>query len=400
MKLLNRDYGAPVRAISALAGFGFTTLATGRVKLARELAGQFWTHNDFKVGARRGAWYSRRGWLNLDVSADDFFDPTEGMSDTDLDGLEAFVKARQSKLTPITYAGDMAVIAARRLNNNTEPAARAANIARFKAACNHLLAQPSDPTIPLASADKPRTGDFPIENAKQTLKDFAALFPPSDLRWFFISGTFLGLIRENGFLAHDYDIDLGVFEEEIDIAATIKTIEASNTFVLKKYDHHKSTLFEPKTPAKDPDVPYILKLVHVSGIHIDLFIHYHDTSTDPGLDWHGSSLHRWENSAFDLTPYPFYDMTVMGPADADRYLTENYGDWRTPVTKFNCTTDTPNLALVPHPIAIVIFLRRYVLARETDPKQAGKLEQELLHNGFLQRADDGSLTFSGDLFAG
>ncbi len=399
MKLLNRDYGVPVRAVTALAGFGFATLATGRVNLARELARQFWTHNDFKVGARRGAWYSRRGWMNLDVSTDDFFDPTAGMSDTDLDALEAFVQTRRSKLAPITYAGDMAVIAARRLNNNTDPAARDANIAQFKKACDRLLAQPADPTLQLSGADKARTGDFPIENAKQTLSDFAALFPLKDLRWFFISGTFLGLIREKGFLAHDYDIDIGVFEDEIDIAATIKTIEASNTFVLKKYDHHTSTLFQPKTPAKNPDVPYILKLVHVSGIHIDLFIHYHDTSTDPATDWHGSSLHRWDNSAFDLTSYPFYDMTVLGPADADRYLTENYGDWRTPVTEFNCTTDTPNLALVPHPIAIVIFLRRYVLARELDPKQAQKLERELLHNGFLQQADDGKLTFSGDLFA-
>jgi len=42
-------------------------------------------------------------------------------------------------------------------------------------------------------------------------------------------------------------------------------------------------------------------------IHIDLFIHYHDTSTTPAMDWHGSSLHRWENTAFDLVTYPFYE---------------------------------------------------------------------------------------------
>lgn len=400
MKLLNRDYPPPIRGACAVAGFGFTTFATGRINLAREMASRLWTHKDFKTAVRRAAWYSRRGWLGLDVSADDFFDPTEGLSDIELDALTRFVNARKSKLTPITYAGDMAVIAARRLNNNSLPAARDDNVAAFKAACDDLLAHPHETNQPAAFADKPRTGDFPIANAKTTLADFGKLFPTDQLRWFLISGTFLGLIRENGFLAHDYDIDLGVFEDEIDIAATIKTIMASETFVLKKYDHHKSTLFQPKTPSIDPDVPYILKLVHVTGIHIDLFIHYHDTRTDPAIDWHGSSLHRWENSAFDLIPYPFYNMTVLGPADANRYLTENYGDWRTPVTEFNCTTDTPNLALVPHPIAIVIFLKRYALMRGTDPKQAQKLEMELLHNGFLQRKDDGSLTFSGDLFTG
>lgn len=399
MKLLNRDYGAPIRAVCAALGFGLTLLTTGRINLARELASRCWTHNDFKVAARRGAWYCRRGWLNLDVSQDDFFDPTEGMTDTQLDALMSFVQARKPKLNPVTYAGDMAIIAARRLNNNAIPAERPRNIAAFKTACDQLLAQPYQVRTAGAAPTKARVGDFPIANAKTTLKDFATLFPPDQLRWFVISGTFLGLIRENGFLAHDYDIDLGVFEDEIDIAATIEAIRASTTFVLKKYDRHTSTLFQPKTPATNPDVPYILKLVHVTGIHIDLFIHYHDTSTDPGCDWHGSSLHRWENSAFDLVPYPFYEQTVLGPADADRYLTENYGDWRTPVTEFNCTTDTPNLALVPHPIAIVIFVKRYVLARSADPKQAEKLEMELRHNGFLKKSEDGHVTFSGDLFA-
>lgn len=400
MKLLNRDHGRLVRAGAAALGFVVSALATGRMRLAQELAGQFWTYGDFKVGARRAAWYCRRGWMNLDVFADEFFDPTEGMSDADLDVLKTFVSRRRERLPGVTYAGDMATIAARRLNNNVNPDARAANVLSFKSACDALLAQPAHPNQRLAPADVQRTGDFPIENAKRTLSDFQSLFPLETLRWFLISGTFLGLIREKGFLAHDYDIDLGVFEDEIDIASVMQTVEQSGTFVLKKYDHHQSTLFAPKTPANNPDVPYILKLVHVTGIHIDLFIHYHDTAGVSAVHWHGSSLHRWENSAFDLATYDFYDQKVLGPADPDRYLTENYGDWRTPVTEFNCTTDTPNLALVPHPIAIVIFLKRYVLARGIDPKQAQKLEMELLQSGFLQHRDDGGLTFSGDFFAG
>ena len=400
MKLLNRDYPAWIRAPATCLAFCLVAVITGRIVLARELARRCWTHNDFKLAARRGAWYCRRGWPNLDVSQDEFFDPTEGMTDTQLVVLEAFVQTRKPKLDDTTYTSDLAIIAARKLNNNSDTTQRHTNIGAFKAACDRLLAQPTCLRSNDARPTTARVGDFPIKKAKTTLVDFQNLFPVDQLRWFVISGTFLGLIRENGFLAHDYDIDLGVFEDEIDISDTVAKIAASNTFVLKKYDHHTSTLFQPITPSTNPEVPYILKLVHVSGIHIDLFIHYHDTSTDPAIDWHGSSLHRWENSAFDLVPYPFYDMTVLGPEDSDRYLSENYGDWRTPVTEFNCTTDTPNLALVPHPIAIVIFLKRYVLARKTDPKQATKLEMELLHNGFLQRADDGSLTFSGDLFAG
>lgn len=399
MKLLNRDYGALGRGVAAAGGFALVWAITLSRTLAREMARRVWTHGDLKLAARRGAWYCRRGWPNLDVSADDFFDPTEGMTDAELAALARFAQARQTRHPAVIHASDLAIIAARRLNNNTDPTARATNIAGFVSAANAMLAVPVDPTLALTTPDTPRTGDFPIADAQTTLRDFAGLFPPADMRWFVISGTFLGLVREKGFLAHDYDIDLGVFEPEIDIPAAIARIAASDRFVLKKYDHHTSTLFQPKTPSTNPDVPYILKLVHVTGVHIDLFIHYRDTGTTPGIDWHGSSLHRWDNSAFDLAPYPFYDMTVLGPADADRYLTENYGDWRTPVTEFNCTTDTPNLALVPHPIAIVIFLKRFVLARGADPKQADKLARELLHNGVLMRQADGAFTFSGAIFA-
>lgn len=397
MKLLNRNYRAPTRMIGALGAYALTFIATGRGRLAQELAGRCWSHNDFKLAMRRGAWYFRRSWFALDVAQDDFFDPTEGMNDAELGALEGFVCARQHKLSAAMVATDKAFIAARRLDNNEALALRAAHIDAFTQACNVLLAQSIPPQTDKST--KSRVGDFPVENAKQTLADFITLFPQDKLRWFLVSGTFLGLIRENGFLKHDYDIDLGVFEDEIDIASVKKTLGESDRFVLKKYDHHKSSLFEPEVACNNPDVPYILKIIHMSGIHIDLFIHYRDTQVSPPSYWHGSSLHRWNNSPFELKTYRFYDHDVLAPAQADLYLTENYGDWRTPVTDFDCTTGTPNLALVPHPIAVVIFLSRYMRARTSDPKAAYQLKQELLHNGFLDQPPDGPLCFSAALFA-
>lgn len=372
--------------------------ASGRFSLGSELARRCLKHNDLKLTARRGAWYLRRSWVGLDVLPDEYFDPTEGLRDNELHAMSQFIKRRETKIAPLTEAADQAFIAARRLDNNANPNNRAINIAAFKAACDKLLDQTCtsehNPTLPTA----PRTGDFPITDAKQTLSDFMDLFPVSTLRWFFVSGTFLGLIREKGFLSHDYDIDLGVFEDEIDIPTVITAITQSDHFVLKKYDHHQSSLFQPDVVSGNPDIPYILKIVHVSGIHIDLFIHYRDMRSDPPSYWHGSSLHRWNNSAFTLIPYTFYDHEVLGPANADAYLTENYGDWRTPVTEFNCTTDTPNLVLVPHPIAVVIFLKRYVIARSQNRQNATQLEAELIHNGFLKSEAEGQLSFSGELF--
>jgi hypothetical protein len=399
MKLLNRTYSAPLKAL--LACFAFITgwAASGRFTLGAELAKRCLRHNDLKLAARRGAWYLRRGWANIDVLPDDYFDPTEDLSDDQLNVMERFIIARSSKLLPVTAATDRAFISARRLDNNSNPTARATNIAALKGACDALLSYSDMPLPVTLKPEKPRKGDFPIADAKQTLADFIDLFPQGEMPWFLVSGTFLGLVREKGFLAHDYDIDLGVFEADVDIPTILKKISSSNVFVLKKYDYHQSSLFRPDTVSTNPEIPYIIKIVHVSGIHIDLFIHYRDTRTDPAIYWHGSSLHRWENSAFGLSSYAFYDHDVLGPTDADTYLTENYGDWQTPKTEFNCTTDTPNLALVPHPIAVVIFLKRYVMAKSGDTGDAQKLQNELMHNGFLKMDAEENLSFSGDLFA-
>lgn len=398
MKLLNQNHGIIMRGLTAILAYIAALFATRRHVLAADLAGCFWTQNDFKRGARRGAWYARRSWLRLDVSHDDFFDPTEGMTSTQLDGLERFIIARKSHLEPTNYAADRAFIAGRRLDNNAEPSQRVPNMTAFKATCDALLVHRGQKLPTALKPPKTRKGDFPITGAKQALADFIDLFPLEQMPWFLVSGTFLGLIREKAFLAHDYDIDLGVFEDQIDIKAIRAAIFASDAFVLKKYDYHQSGLFTADVVSTNPDVPYILKIIHTSGIHIDLFIHYRDTSKTPTVYWHGSSLHRWENSAFELVPYTFYDHTVLGPHNPDTYLTENYGDWRTPVTDFNCSTDTPNLALVPHPIAVVIFLKRYVFSKAFDSKGANLLEAELRDNGFLVDGPNGALEFSSDLF--
>jgi len=61
-------------------------------------------------------------------------------------------------------------------------------------------------------------------------------------------------------------------------------------------------------------------------------------------------------------PYAFCGTTVLGPADADRYLTENYGNWRVPVKTFHSAVDTTNQRVVRNPLSVAIFLRRALMA--------------------------------------
>jgi hypothetical protein len=224
-----------------------------------------------------------------------------------------------------------------------------------------------------------RTGDFATVDAARALADFAAIFPPATVPWYVISGTFLGLIREGGFLAHDYDIDLGIHAEDADLPEIVSAIARSRDFFLHKSDVQQTFHRGLDGTVLSDARPILYKIVHRSGLHIDLFVHY----LDDGQRWHGSNVHRWTNHAFALAPYQLAGVAVLGPADADRYLTENYGDWRTPRTDFNPSTGTPNLAMVHNLASFVLFLRRYALAVESGDAAAGQLAEIMVADRYL-----------------
>ena len=87
---------------------------------------------------------------------------------------------------------------------------------------------------------------------------------------------------------------------------------------------------------------------------------------------------------------------MLGPADADRYLTENYGDWRTPVTEFNCTTGTPNLVISRTFRSVALFLTRLAHFAHGDPVEYAKLRATLVADGML-RDEGGVLRLARDI---
>lgn len=99
-------------------------------------------------------------------------------------------------------------------------------------------------------------------------------------------------------------------------------------------------------------VPALYKIMHSSGVEVDIFMHH----LEGGQRWHGSARHRWWNVAFETAPYDLAELTVFGSADANTYLRENYGDWRPPKTAFNCSTGTPNVSFNRKLVSIVPFL--------------------------------------------
>ncbi len=198
---------------------------------------------------------------------------------------------------------------------------------------------------------KPRAAKHYLSSqsdALSALRDVSQLFQSVGLEPFLVSGTLLGLVREGCFLGHDYDIDLGCYEQGFDTKEFLDAVHSSPTLYIKEISY----LLDSDPASGDFSVsnkPLIVKLLHSSYVTIDVFIHY---QFDDRVI-HGSSLKMWFNSPFTLRHYNFLGLDILGPKDFDRYLTENYGDWRTEKKDYNCDVDTPNIVFPYTPPAEV-----------------------------------------------
>ena len=396
LNFLNRSHSPAFRHGVGGAAYAGTLAVTGRPSIARLVRTQF-VQDETKYAFRLAGWVLRRGWPGVETVTDDFFDFTLGADPADLEALEAFIVRRRDSLPEHLWRADDLFVRAARIHAQLDAGARDIEALRadFREHADILLPLIStaqgEPSGPISD----REGDFSVDDARAALQDLAAALPVEQWGWYVISGTFLGIVREGGFLAHDYDIDVGVtfdpaHPEVLD--RLVEALERSPRYVVKKLDDAQTVVeTEPGRYAVERD-PALVKLIHENGINVDVFVHHREGDRL----WHGSSIHRWENSVFDLADYTLAGVPVLGPADADRYLTENYGDWRTPVTEFNCTTGTPNLVISRTFRSVALFLTRLARFSHGDPTEYAKLRATLVADGML-RDEGGVLRLERDI---
>ncbi|MDA9224112.1 LicD family protein [Tateyamaria sp.] len=371
--------------LASAASFG-VFLFTAKPILVREMWCRIFVKIDLKTGMRRLAWYSSKSWMQFQVFPDPVFNFSEGLEVNELFAIKSFLATKKQSeedyhLDRLTLLASEAKWPSSR-ENWSQFMIRFASDVDALFACLHAGNICKKPlALPTA-----RKSDFSVESASRALADFATLFPNEKYPWYVISGTFLGLIRDGNFLPHDYDIDVGMNIEAVDVAFVVKLVGDSKNFFLSKYDRQPSLKLDANGSMSSTEIPTLLKLVHVSGLHVDLFFHY----LDGNIRWHGSSVHRWENTEFQLAPYSLADVDLLGPADANRYLTENYGNWRIPVTDFNSSTGTPNLKMAHNLESLVLFLRRYALAYQKGiPEADERIEDLLLQGGYIGMCECG-----------
>ncbi|MGA9279442.1 MAG: hypothetical protein WBV89_21010, partial [Ilumatobacter sp.] len=140
-----------------------------------------------------------------------------------------------------------------------------------------------------------------------------------DIRPFLMSGTLLGFLREGTFLEYDHDVDLGLLPE-----TRLQDVEDA----LVGSGLETTVLVEGMW----------LVAVHPSGLHVDFFRH----ELRDGRWWHCTRVHEWWNTPSELEPMIVQGQRWWIPNNPERYLDENYGNWRAPVAFFDISFDTPN----------------------------------------------------------
>jgi tetratricopeptide (TPR) repeat protein len=167
-----------------------------------------------------------------------------------------------------------------------------------------------------------------------------------NIRFFLVSGTLLGCVREGSILGHDTDIDVGIMPE-VSMEALKQAVHASSRFRML-----------------DIKSEHTLYLVHTSGVKIDVFRHYRENNRF----YHEGIKCRWWNSQFELSETEFLGDKYLMPANPDKYLTENYGDWRTPVHDFATFLDTPNMETT-HTANMALYLFTQAIAAHKKNEQ-------------------------------
>ncbi|MBF7042043.1 LicD family protein [Campylobacter volucris] len=162
------------------------------------------------------------------------------------------------------------------------------------------------------------------QDAINALKDIKKIFDNIGINFFLVSGTFLGCIRESDFIGYDYDIDIGIWSEDYNDQIK-KEILKYGVFI--QYD-----------------LNWVggLKLKHINGIKIDIFLHFKENNKI----YHQGDVVKWYNTTFRLQKYNFLNDDYYGFEDFDKYLSENYGIWRVKKIDFDNILDTPNSVII------------------------------------------------------
>ncbi len=167
--------------------------------------------------------------------------------------------------------------------------------------------------LPFSNPERHQAAVETLLLAKQVLDNLGVSFWLSH-------GTLLGAIRDHDFIAHDSDIDLGIWDSETDhniiyLAFIAYGFKEANKFGSEGYGHQYA-FWSPQ------------------GVYIDLFFYQQFGNSSYATIWTpaGPRLQRFPAMpSFPSTIFIFGENFPI-PGNAETWLEANYGpDWRTPI---------------------------------------------------------------------
>ena len=372
--LLNMQYPIFIRFFIALFYFFVCMIVSFDYKLSFLFLKRVLFKNDLKSESRRLVWILKRKSLIIKESTDLMFDFCNGLDFEEFSIIKSFFMRSINPVRNIFLELDLLKILAYEVNFIFDNKPNEIFYEKFKDQYFKVKKFLNKKNMQKYNILKINKKNFSKKNsgisskkAQKVLFDVTSLFKKNKIEWFPISGTFLGFIREESFLGHDLDIDIGLisndksFKRIIDIFNKNKILKISK-IEYQKYFFNKNNYFKRPTFAR---------IIHKNGINVDLYFHFISGNSI----FHGTSSILWENTLFEFSTYKIYGIYIKGPANSDLYLSETYGDWKNEKINYDFHRDMLSLKGAPNHLGLEYLLRRKLYCGKEPIEQISVLEK-------------------------
>lgn len=177
------------------------------------------------------------------------------------------------------------------------------------------------------------------KNALETFKKLMNILNKENIENFIVFGTLLGAIREKGFIKHDLDIDLGVWNDCN--FKNLQNILENNGFYLKseiQLSNNTSIEYQNYVDRKTKISIDFYKFTRLKNkiLYYD-FLREENMSYSESIKKNGGlKVYCYEYPLYSLKKINFYDMQCSIFREYDEFLQKHYGDnYMIPIKNFN-----------------------------------------------------------------
>ena len=173
---------------------------------------------------------------------------------------------------------------------------------------------------------------------KRILVDTVSIFEKHGIKYWLDFGTLLGIIRDKELIPWDHDADICITGEDVEKFLAIKKKFPLKYRVSVRYDHTGRLPGELRLVRIKYWHQKYLRLFKIQELYLDIFIKY---KVGDYYYWIDTYTPKRVKALYheDLDTIYWDNRNYAIPSNVDQYLTDRFGDWRTPVRDFDSSLD-------------------------------------------------------------